>query len=354
MLNPEYVEYPSGCFDCRRDRYWEFKGEFGTTEDYKFGYYDTDSQIWDSIAYNAPYYLIVKAAGNNRNVNGPEVGEKYFRFGATGSIIDAGNRPEGISDNDSYDIMPTYGVAKNILTVGAVFPIPAGYSQPSDVVLTSFTSWGPTDDGRIKPDIVTDGVNLYSPFSSGNNAYAYLSGTSMATPVASGSIFLLQEYYSKLHAGAFMRAASLKGLVIHTADEAGTDPGPDYKHGWGLLNMERAASVLTSNNTDQLLREEVLSNGQTFTLPVIASGKGPLVATISWTDPKGPVNTTNRLNNTDRKLINDLDIRVSSGATTYQPYILNPLNRAAPASQGDNNLDNVEKIVIPGALPGQA
>ncbi|MET0300712.1 MAG: S8 family serine peptidase, partial [Flavitalea sp.] len=333
---------------------WEFRGEFGANEDYKFGYYDNEARNWDSIAYNAPNYLIVKAAGNNRDVNGPDINQKYFRYNANNTIIDAGNRPAGISDNDSFDILPTYSVAKNVLTVGAVNPITGGYTRPSDVVLSTFTSWGPTDDGRIKPDIVTDGVDLYSGMASSNNAYAYLSGTSMATPVATGSIFLLQEYFSKLNGGAFMRAATLKGLVIHTADEAGTAEGPDYKHGWGLLNMEKAASVITSANTDQLIQERTLNNGATYTQNVVASGKGMLVATISWTDPKGTVNTTNRLNNPERKLINDLDIRITSDGTTYMPYILDPVNRNNAATKGDNILDNVEKIVIPGAIPGQA
>ncbi|MEO8403935.1 MAG: hypothetical protein ABI480_05055, partial [Chitinophagaceae bacterium] len=42
---------------------WEFWGTFDTNEDYKFGYYSAQAQLWDSIAYNAPYYLIVKSAG---------------------------------------------------------------------------------------------------------------------------------------------------------------------------------------------------------------------------------------------------------------------------------------------------
>ncbi|MHA4846744.1 S8 family serine peptidase [Flavitalea antarctica] len=344
----------SGWYYNDSESRWEFRGEAGANEDYKFGYYDNDARMWDSVAYNAPYYLIVKAAGNNRDLNGPDEGAKYFRYNTANSLIDAGPRPAGISNNDGYDILPTYSVAKNVLTVGAVNPISGGYLQSSDVELSTFTSFGPTDDGRIKPDVVTDGINLLSGLASDNNAYAYLSGTSMSTPVASGSLFLLQEYYSKIHAGTFMRSATLKGLVIHTADESGPAPGPDYKHGWGLVNMEKAAAVITSNNSDQLIREETLNNGATFSLPVIASGKGTLIATISWTDPRGTVNTSNRLNNPERKLINDLDIKITSGGTTFLPYILDPNNRDAPATNGDNILDNVEKIVIPGAVPGRA
>jgi hypothetical protein len=50
-----------------------------------------------------------------------------------------------------------------------------------------------------------------------------------------------------------MRSATLKGILIHTADEAGPADGPDYRYWWGLIDMPKAASVITSNNTDQLI-----------------------------------------------------------------------------------------------------
>lgn len=334
---------------------WEFLGQFGANEDYKFGYYSSGSQLWDSIAYNAPNYLIVKSAGNNRNVNGPEVGQPYWRYNASNQMAAAGNRPAGISSNDSYDILSTNSTAKNILVVGAVNPISSGYTRPQDVVISDFSSWGPTDDGRIKPDVVADGVNLLSSVATSNTAYAILSGTSMSSPNAAGSLLLLQEYYSQLHAGTFMRSATLKGLAIHTANEAGTSPGPDYQFGWGLLNMEKAAAVITSNNTKHLIREEVLGNGNTFSLPIIASGDGVISATISWTDPKAetvePVATA--LNNPAKKLVNDLDIVIKKGATVYRPWILTPAVPSAAATRGDNTLDNVEKVELTDVTPGE-
>ncbi|MBS1598930.1 MAG: S8 family serine peptidase [Bacteroidetes bacterium] len=352
VSNHSYGSIAGWNFNSDQNR-WEFWGNFGDTVDYKFGYYSSDAQVWDSIAYNAPFYLIVKSVGNNREETGPAVGQPYYRFNASHVMASAGNRPNGISNNDGYDIIPTYGVAKNILSVGAVYPIPSGYTQPSDVVLAEFSSWGPTDDGRIKPDVVTDGVDVLSSVATSDNAYASFSGTSMSTPAASGSSYLLQEYYAKLHAGAFMRSATLKGIIIHTADEAGPSAGPDYQYGWGLINMEKAASVITSNNTDQLIYENNLLNGNSFTLPVVASGKGPLIATISWTDPKGPVDDVNILNNPAKKLVNDLDIRITSGATTFTPWVLDRTHPGNAATNGDDTLNNVEKIVINNAIPGQ-
>jgi hypothetical protein len=331
---------------------WEFHGQFGSTEDYKMGYYSNEAQLFDSIAYNAPFYLIVKSSGNKRNENGPDVGQPFFRFDVNGSMTNAGNRPAGINSNDGFDIIPTYGTSKNILTVGAVNAIPNGYSKKEDVVMSSFSSWGFTDDGRIKPDVVANGVGLLSSTAGSDNSYSTFSGTSMATPNAAGSLLLLQEYYSQLHGGTFMRSATLKGLVIHSADEAGVFPGPDYQFGWGLMNMRKAAEVITSNNTNHLIHENVLNNGGTFTLPVIASGSGTLSATISWTDPKGDVESPT-INSPNRKLVHDLDIVIKKGATTFMPWILNPANPSTAATTGDNIRDNVEKVEISNVVPGE-
>lgn len=351
VSNHSYGSISGWNFNSDQNR-WEFWGNAGDTADYKFGYYSDDAQSWDNMAYNAPDYLIVKSAGNNRDVNGPAVGQPYWRYNSAGIMASAGNRPAGISNNDGYDIIPTYGVAKNILTVGAVNPISGGYTQASDVVIADFSSWGPTDDGRIKPDVVADGVNVLSSVGTSDNAYAAFSGTSMSSPAVTGSSFLLQEYYYRLH-NTFMRSATLKGILIHTANEAGPSPGPDYQFGWGLIDMQKAAAMITSNNTDKLIYENNLTNGSSFTLPVIASGNGTLSATICWTDPAGTVDETNLLNNPAKKLVNDLDIRITSGANTWMPWVL---NRSVPwnaATTGDDTLNNVEKIEINGAVPGQ-
>lgn len=341
---------------------WEFWGRPNENEDYKFGYYSSDAQLLDSIAYNAPFYLIVKSAGNNRGETGPNVGEPYFRFNAQNQMAAAGNRPADISSNDSYGSIPWDANAKNILTVGAVRGIPGGYNRPEDVVMSSFSGWGPTDDGRIKPDVVADGVNVLSTYATGTNSYSSLSGTSMSTPNTSGSLFLLQEHYSKLKSGAFLRAATLKGLAIHTTEEAGTTPGPDYQNGWGLLNVQKAAAVISasvaSNNssTSEHLMFENLFNGTTssFSTTVIATGKEPLKATISWTDVKGNVEQIDVLNNPAKKLINDLDIRITSGSRTFRPWTLDPANPANAAVKGDNITDNVERIDIDSTVAGES
>ncbi|WP_175470566.1 S8/S53 family peptidase [Pedobacter hartonius] len=332
---------------------WEFLGAPGENEDYKFGYYDTESAEWDKICYNAPYYLPVKSAGNSRTVNGPAIGEVYYRFNASRVMTNAGPRPVGISSNDGYDNISTYGTAKNILTIGAVNPLGSGPYTAANIRITAFSSWGPTDDGRIKPDLVADGVRVISTSNAGNDIYASLSGTSMSTPNVSGSLILLQELYSRENEHSFMRAATLKALAIGTATDAGTAEGPDYSYGWGLLNMEAAAQAILDNGSAAKIAENILSQGEQQFIDVIASGKGPLTGTICWTDPEAtPVSSVSGLNNTTPRLVNDLDLRATQASSTYNPWVLDSANPSAAATKGDNTLDNVEQVLITDPVAG--
>ena len=333
---------------------WEFRGQAGANEDYKFGYYDSDAKEWDRICYNAPYYLPVKSGGNYRSSNGPAIGETYYRFNANGALVNAGPRPAGIYSNDGYDILGTYAVAKNIMTVAAVNPLPFGTVTPSDITISSFSAWGPTDDGRIKPDISADGVDVTSTTNTaGGLSYTTYSGTSMSAPSVTGSLALLQELHQQKN-NTFMTAAALKGLVIATASEAGTNPGPDYIYGWGLMNTENAAKAILNNSTKSVIAEKSMAQGGTETFNVVASGEGPLIATICWTDPEiDVIPVANALNNPTLRLVNDLDMRATDGSSTYMPWILNPATPSAAATKGDNFRDNVEQIFIENAVPGK-
>jgi len=336
---------------------WEFHGKWNEKEDYKFGYYDDGAQAMDSIAYNAPNYLIVKSAGNSHGSTGPKVGDTYWRRDEKGKWYDAGKRPDSLSSNNAYQTLPMDANAKNILSVGAVQGIAAGYSKKEDAIMTSFSSWGPTDDGRIKPDIVTDGYSVYSTTNSNDSSYGYASGTSMASPGAAASLFLLQELSQQIVPNKFMRSATIKGLAIHSANEAGLFPGPDYKFGWGLLNIGEAATVLSnaltnknSSSSVDLVYENILEDKATYSVSVIASGNKPLKATLSWTDIKGTVESS--LNDTTRRLVNDLDLKITKDTVTYFPWKLNPNAPEDPATRAINWVDNVEKVEIDSTLVG--
>lgn len=333
------------------DKYkWEWWGDttISKSEDYRFGFYDKKSSDIDKIAYNAPYYLMVKSADNKRAENGPPLGIPYYFRNSTVKSTVSRNK------NDGFDTIPMDGNAKNILTVGAINGGEVVPTKPTDIIMSSYSSWGPTDDGRIKPDIVGVGDGILSSSANADDAYSTLSGTSIATPNITGSLLLLQEFYAKQTYGFTMRASTLKGLVLHTASEAGTSQGPDYQFGWGLLNIEKAAQVLANKDQNHFVSESLLYQNSINTFKVVASGKSPITATISWTDPEGtPTEVTpGNLNSRTPKLINDLDIRISDGKTNFLPWVLNPDAPSQEAIRGDNFRDNTEQIYIEKPVAG--
>ncbi len=333
--------------------YWYGDVSIDANEDPNFGLYSSYAADWDQIAHDAPHYLIVKSAGNDRNDTGPAdpTDGHYYWDGAWLFSTDY-RAPDG--GLDGYDSISTVATAKNILTVGAVFDIPGGWSAPADVVMSSFSNWGPTDDGRIKPDLVANGIALTSSSDSGDSDYLSLSGTSMSSPSATGSINLLAQYFKSLNGGTPARAATLKGLLLHTCDEAGSSDGPDYSNGWGLMNTRAAADVLTLDGSgEDCVQERTLADGQTQTLDLYTDGTGPVTVTISWTDLPGAPSPYS-LDPVDLKLVNDLDLRLErlSDSAVFMPWVLDPANPSAAATTGDNFRDNVEQVEIAAPTAG--
>ena len=326
------------------DWYWYGDINVSLTEDYGFGFYDGSAQSWDQIAHNAPYYSIVKSAGNDRNDFGPGPGGTHFVWSGGGWQTSTTTRDQD-GGADGYDCISYAGTAKNIITVGAVNDIPSGYSAPGDVVQSSFSGWGPTDDGRIKPDIVGNGVSLRSTSVNGDTQYDTYSGTSMSSPNVAGSINLLVRHFESTHSGTTPLASTVKGVIIHTADEAGPSPGPDYMNGWGLLNTTASAELIDADGSvGNMIIEDVLANNDTTVIAFSSDGT-PITLTLCWTDVPGsspPVS----LNPTTLMLENDLDMRLvnTTNMFTFRPYILNPASPSTAATTGDNFRDNVEKI----------
>lgn len=353
ISNHSYGYQAGWVYDSVKNK-WQWWGNdaISANEDYKFGYYDSNAQSLDKYAFLAPNYLIVKSAGNSRNSNGPSKASDYYFL--KNSTKDSSNISR--AKNDGYDIISTTGNAKNILTVGAIELISSIPEKATDVDISDFSAWGPTDDGRIKPDIVGVGTSLLSTSNSSNTSYATLSGTSMSSPQVSGSLFLLQQLYNHLNKNTFMRSATLKGLALHSAMDVGA-VGPDYQTGWGLLDMEKAGGILLNADQSNLILEGTfLANTKTEKRTFIASGKGDLTVTLAWTDPEGDVIelTTKALNNRAPKLVNDLDIKITDENGAYLPFILDPEKPQNLATTGDNIRDNIEKIIIKGAVPGKS
>jgi hypothetical protein len=328
---------------------WNGDPSISSNEDYKFGWYSSSSQEWDQIAHDAPYYLIVKAAGNDRGETGPPAGDQYWVWDpSSGDWVKSTLTRDADGGTTGYDSVSGNALSKNVLTVGAVNDV-INYASASDLFMSYFSGWGPTDDGRIKPDLVGNGVSVRSTLSSANDEYGSKSGTSMASPNVTGTLALVQQYYKSQHAGTPMRAVTLKGLAIHTAREAGANPGPDYRFGWGLLDGEAAAALILDEITQsgcQQILELTLNNTGNYSLPLnLQAGESRLKATLIWSDPPGtPVNPA--LDPPDAMLVNDLDLRISDDSTSHYPWILDPSSPASAAARGDNQRDNVEQVVI--------
>ncbi len=330
------------------DWYWFGDVTVDSEEDYGFGFYGADVRAWDQIAYNAPYYTIVSSAGNDRNDNGPsdpEDGHYYLNNGIW-TFSTEYRQPDAHSGG--YDCLPWHGNAKNIITVGAVGDVSGGWSDPSDVNMTSFSSWGPSDDGRIKPDIVGNGSSLRSTDDDHDTDYLTISGTSMSSPNISGSLNLCVRYYEATHADETPLSATVKALMIQTADEAGIGPGPDYKFGWGLMNTRQAIETIQADSAAPgVILEEQLADGELHEWKLISDGVDPVRVTIAWTDPPGTVPLAS-VDPPDLILVNDLDLRLvhETSGTTHEPYILDPAVPANAATTGDNFRDNVEQVHI--------
>lgn len=331
---------------------WYWFGSQADTEDRAYGRYSQQSNRWDSIAQLAPNYLIVKAAGNDRGM-GPAAGTPHRVWNGSAWTLSTTTR-EVAGGTTGYDCISHAGVAKNVLTVGAVNGIGGGYLQPSQVVASTFHGWGPTDDGRIKPDIVAKGVGVLSASSTGNTNYDTKSGTSMASPIVTGSLALIQQHYRQLSGNTPMKAATLKALVIQTADEAGMTPGPDYVYGWGLMNTAKAVQAISGANNQHRIIEAALPNASTYTYQVYSDGTQPLKVTVAWTDRAAP-ESPYVLDGATKALINDLDVRLVKDAdnSLTLPWVMGGMaSPSAAAVRADNDRDNVEQVLLNNPTPG--
>jgi hypothetical protein len=318
--------------------------------DYKFGRYDERDQIFDEVSVNHPHHTIVMGAGNRRGTSGsfpvtafitpdPPTGTPGDDYGQYTYDPDP-PISDPLPETQDFDCISMGNIGKNVITVGSANQISGGYDLPSDVVIQANSSAGPTDDGRIKPDLVAP-----SSFQ-----------TSGAAPQVSGSILLLQELHEKTF-GHYMTNSTVKGLLIHTAYQVGTKQGPTYDYGWGMINPKGAADFMLAQDEAHTMLESTLADGETHTYMVYTTGD--LKSTITWADPAfTPIPRTYLpadLNNATPHLINDLDMRlaaVETPGTPFLPWVLDPANPTVAATRGDNTRDNIEQIVETGLDPG--
>lgn len=332
--------------------------------DQRFGRYTSDSANIDAMLCNVPYLLPFFSAGNHRNDNAPATGAIWYQGSSTGTqrVYDPNSHPVGDGVyKGGYDTLEGKKVAKNVLVVGAVLDaVSGGVRALGPASPASFSCFGPTDDGRIKPDVVANGNTLTSTTNASATATGSSSGTSMSAPNASGSAALLAHYHATRFPGASMRASTLKGLIIHTADDLGV-AGPDYANGWGLMNTQAAAGLI-KDHADANGRGSLIEGALTEAVPVqtysfFHDGSGPLRATLCWTDPAGTVSSAH--DDRAAKLVHDLDLSIATPASgTLLPFVMPHVGAwttgsfTAAATYGVNHVDNVEQVYRASAVAG--
>ena len=207
--------------------------------------------------------------------------------------------------------------AKNCVSVGGTL------NSTSCRSYYTTTSRGPTQDGRLKPTILTPGSGIISA-TSGTSTYSSMSGTSMSSPGACGSGALARQYLregwyptGKKVAGnawAYISAAMIKAILINCADPNITNyTVPDNNVGWGRVDLDStlyfagdARKTLVLDDTIGVLTGE--RKDYHFSVP---SGASVLKVTLVWTDyPGNPA--------VNRQIVNDLDLYCQIGATYYR------------------------------------
>ncbi len=339
-------------------RVYEWYGNGTTTNSAEsdFGMYNTYAKDSDALAFSSPYYLMFRSAGNDRWDN-PSDGQAVGLSANATSVVTYDRSIHPAGDNSyrgGYETISYDALAKNVITIGSVSDAVSGTNRSAAMAnLSSFSSTGPTDDGRIKPDVVANGEDLYSTLSGSDTSYGSMTGTSMSGPNAAGSAALVAQQHL-LSFNKAMRSSTLKGLLIHTADDRG-NPGPDYQYGWGLINVRAAVDLIQDQKTNpaklRLVEGTVDATNKTVTHRFLWDGTNPIRITLAWIDPAGTAVTT--ADSRTPRLVNNLDLKlIRPDGGTNLPYVMPFVGNWTQASMssnaitGTNNVDNVEQVYL--------
>lgn len=277
-------------------------------------------------------------------------------YGVTSGLIDAvvrgdlggdisivwanGNERQTTRCGDLYNTTAPPACAKNHITVGA--------TNSNDDSITSFTSWGPADDGRIKPDISAPGCQdgedggVTSTFPGGG--YGSYCGTSMATPTVTGiAALIVQDWRLQFPGEPDLPNAALKALLANSGDDLG-NPGPDCQYGFGTVRAQQAIDSLRDGG---VLLSEVGDGGTGEHLVIVQPGDEELRITLAWDDePSAPLPVF--------ALVNDLDLVVTDPAgNRVFPWTIDPADPGAPATRsGVDRLNNMEQVSVANPMAG--
>jgi len=234
----------------------------------------------------------------------------------------------------TYNTINPLACSKNVIAVGAL--------NANDDSMTDFSSWGPVDDGRIKPDVVAPGCQTDDDFgvtsTFPDNTYGVFCGTSMSAPTVAGLLALLRQHWANMGGTEPLLPSTVKGILINTALDLGP-VGPDYQFGHGKVDGVKAVEKISAGENSFIESQLYAGDAHLFFLNVPDSCE-KLKVTLVWDDPGGTVLST-------AHLINDLDlVLIAPDETTYFPWVLDAENPAVPAVTGIDRINNIETAEI--------
>ncbi|MBN1389204.1 MAG: S8 family serine peptidase [Candidatus Thermoplasmatota archaeon] len=330
------------------------------------GAYTTNSRDVDWFLYYHPDMIILFSAGND----GIDYYKPYGTYNPDGKIDD-----DSIGSPATSKSAITVGASENYRTEGGYQfqwgtgswlwkyskdPITTDKMSDDPTGMAAFSSRGPTNDGRIKPDVVAPGTNILSVRSTqtsatgwgayqDNSQYIFMGGTSMSTPITAGTVVLLREYYEEIldhnsPSGALLKATLINGALDMTPGQYGSDNEttqeitgrPDNAQGWGRIDIRNSLVPRVGATVSYIDQKVGVQTNDVVTRYVNVNSTDDLRLTLAWSDYPAAAYAA-------KTLVNDLDIIITApnGTTYHGNDLLSPFNDTT------DRTNPVEGIKIP-------
>jgi subtilisin family serine protease len=318
--------------------------------------YTSQCQDVDEFMWNNKDFLVVFAAGNDGiDMNRDCRIDSGFDVTSPGQINIPGTAKNCLTVGASESLRLHGSGGSSGQTYGGMDPLrypsePISGDHLSDNLsgIAAFSSRGPTEDGRCKPDIVAPGCNILSVCSDSgtmaratiNTNYTWSSGTSMATPLVAGSAALVREYFAEGNypgitnpSAALVKAVLLNGATslapgqycsgqTTSATQNATQEiplsRPNSVSGWGRANIENSLyppGGIQVFGTDTNAND-ALGTGETNSYSISLAAGSNVSVTLAWTDYPGSPGS-------GKQLVNDLDLEIVGPGGPYYPNAAN-------------------------------